>query len=146
MRRWGNQWVSESDFASTANPPELVAERTRGEERVTLAAADLERTRKAFADAKKQALYDERKKDIPRDASRKNQPVYLSKAEDAFAAAQKEVEASKIDLDAINARFPKPPYEENLVDPAIPETELVTRSHESGYRSGLIIMPVASFG
>jgi len=91
-----------------------------------LAAADVERTRKAFADAKKQSLYDERKKDIPRDAARKNQPMYLSKAEDAFAAAQKEADAAKLDLDAIAARFPKPPFEENL-DPVVPEMELVNK-------------------
>lgn len=127
MKRWGNTWVSETEYATAAAPPDLLAEKAKGEERVKLAAADLERTRKAFADAKKQALYDERKKDIPRDSARKNQPVYLSKAEDAYAAAQKEVEASKLDLDAINSRFPKPPYEENF-EPVVPETELVAKS------------------
>ncbi|MBC8106099.1 MAG: hypothetical protein H7Z14_05880 [Anaerolineae bacterium] len=127
MRRWGNTWVSETELASAANPPEIVDEKSKAEERVKLAASDVERTRKAFADAKKQSLYDERKKDIPRDATRKNQPMYLSKAEDAYAAAQKEVEAAKLDLDAINARYPKPPFEENL-EPVVPELELVAKS------------------
>ena len=53
--------------------------------------------------------------------------MYLSKAEDAFAAAQKEVDSTKLDLDAINARFPKPTYEESL-EPVVPEMELVAKT------------------
>jgi hypothetical protein len=127
MRRWGSTWISESEYDVAANPPELVEERTRAEARVKEAHLTLDRTRKDFAEAKKRAFYDENKKDIPRDAARKNQPMYLSQAEDAFAAAQKEIDAAKLDLEAIVARYPKPPYEENF-KPTVPETELVTRS------------------
>lgn len=124
MRRWGTKWMSEAEFQSTSRPQEIVSELTDAQARVKAAAIEVDKCRKALVDAKKQSHFDENKKNIERDASRKNQPMYVSKAEDALAAAQKESEDAKAAVDATNSKFPKPEFEANL-EPLVPEMTLV---------------------
>ena len=124
MRRWGTKWMPEAEYQATSRPPEIVSELTTAQARVKTSMIELDKARKGLADAKKQSHFDETKKNIERDPSRKNQPMYVTKAEDALAAAQKETEDAKAAVDAANAKFPKPEFEANL-DPLVPELTLV---------------------
>jgi tetratricopeptide (TPR) repeat protein len=124
MRRWGTKWMSEAEFQSTSRPPEVVTELTEAQQRVKTATFELDKARKSLSEAKRQSHFDETKKNIERDPSRKNQPMYVSKAEDALAAAQKESEDAKAAVDVANSKFPKPEFEANL-EPLVPELTLV---------------------
>ena len=127
MKRWGSKWVAQSDYDAAANPPDYQAEKVEADKRAKQAQADFETARKALVEAKKQAPFDDRKPNIQRDPTRKNQPMYVSKAEDAFQAAQKELDAAKLNIETVKAKAPAPPYEENL-DPVAPELDLTPRS------------------
>ena len=54
----------------------------------------------------------------------------MTKAEDGFAEAGKELEAAKLNVETVKAKQPAAPFDENL-DPIAPELELTPRAGAS---------------